>query len=85
MAFFRYSITITGDSDMTKENISSQCNGTRTTFTINANFESDSLRVYYNGIRQTGAFSIISDNQFELSFTPQSGDLLEVDYVASST
>ena len=85
MAFFRYSITITGESDMTKENISSQCNGTRTTFTLNANFESSSLRVYYNGIRQTGAFSIVSDNQFQLSFTPQSGDLLEVDYVIPTT
>jgi len=85
MAFFRYTITISGDSNMTKENLSSQCNGTRTTFTTNANFDSDSLRVYYNGIRQTGAFSIVSDNQFELSFTPQSGELLEVDYIETIT
>lgn len=70
---------------MTKENISSQCNGTRTTFVLNANFVSTSLRVYYNGIRQTGAFSIVSDNQFQLLFTPQSGDLLEVDYVIPTT
>ena len=83
MAFFRYSVTISGDSDMTQENISTQCNGSRTTFTVNANFISTSLRVYYNGVRQTGEFTVISDNQFSLSFTPDSGDLLEIDYITS--
>jgi len=83
MARFIFTVEPGGETEMTQENISSQCNGSRTTFTVNANFVSSSLRVYYNGVRQTGEFTVISDNQFSLSFTPDTGDRLEIDYITS--
>lgn len=84
MAAFIFSISTTGTTDMEQENLTSQINGSNDTFTVSVNFVSDSLRVYYNGIRQTNDFfSITSNNQFQLTFTPITGDKLEIDYVAS--
>lgn len=69
---------------MEQENLTSQINGSNNSFTVNVNFISSSLRVYYNGVRQTNDFfSITSDNQFQTTFTPSTGDKLEVDYIPS--
>lgn len=72
-----------GGSDMEKANLTSQINGERTGFTIPENYRSGSLRVYYNGIRQVVGenFSETNSTSFNLNFTPQTGDLLEVDYI----
>ena len=74
-----------GASDMKKANLTSQINGERTGFTLPENYQSGSLRVYYNGIRQVVGenFSEVNATTFNLDFTPQVGDLLEVDYIPS--
>lgn len=84
MAFFIFSTTTTGTPDMEQENLTNQINGSSDTFTVSVNFISSSIRVYYNGVRQTDDnYSIISNNQFQLSFTPSTGDKLEIDYIPS--
>ena len=74
-----------GASDMRKANLTSQINGERTGFTLPENYQSGSLRVYYNGIRQVVGenFSEVNATTINLDFTPQVGDLLEVDYIPS--
>ena len=42
----------TGGGDMTKENLTSQVDSERTQFQISGNYQTNSLRVYYNGVRQ---------------------------------
>tara|TARA_R100001163_G_scaffold61175_1_gene50968 strand:+ start:134 stop:388 length:255 start_codon:yes stop_codon:yes gene_type:complete len=84
MAYFIFQTSTTGTTDMEQENLTSQINGSNDTFTVSVNFDSTSLRVYYNGIRQTNDFfSTISNNQFQLTFSPATGDKLEIDYIPS--
>jgi hypothetical protein len=75
-----------GSDDMKKANVTSQINGERTSFTVPENYQSGSLRVYYNGVRQVVGehFSEVNENTFNCNFTPQSGDFLTVDYIRSS-
>ena len=65
-----------------QENISGQCNGARTSFTVSSRFQSSSLKVYWNGIRQFAGVSITVTalNTFTTNFTPSEGDYLFVDY-----
>ena len=72
-----------GGSTMEKANLTSQINGERTGFNLPENYQSGSLRVYYNGIRQVVGenFSEVNATTFNVNFTPQVGDLLEVDYI----
>lgn len=67
---------------MKKADLTSQVNGSRTVFTVPANYSSNSLRVYYNGIRQEAGngYSETSSNTFTLTFTPLSGETISVDY-----
>ena len=83
MAVFAFS-NPTPTTNIKQENLTSQINGTNNSFTVNVNFISSSLRVYYNGLRQTTTFfTIISNNQFQTTFTPSNGDNIEVDYIPS--
>lgn len=72
--------------DMKKANVTSQINGERTSFTVPENYQSGSLRLYYNGVRQVVGehFSEVNENTFNCNFTPQTGDFLTVDYIRSS-
>lgn len=65
--------------------LTSQINGSRTTFTMPENYQFGTLRVYYNGIRQRTDDTITETSQstFTTSFTALSGDVLIVDYVAA--
>lgn len=73
-----------GGGDMTKENITSQVNGSRTEFTVSGNFETNSLRVYYNGVRQVQGehFTELTDQTFSTNFTPKNGDFLNIEYIS---
>lgn len=73
-----------GGGSMTKENVSSQVNSERTNFTISGNYETNSLRVYYNGVRQVQGehFTETTDSSFSTNFTPQTGDFINVEYVS---
>ncbi len=73
-----------GGGDMTKENLTSQIDSERTSFQISGNYTTNSLRVYYNGVRQVQGehFTELTDQTFSLNFTPQSGDFINVEYVS---
>ena len=84
MASFRFPTTSASGEEMKQENLTSQINGSRTEFNISESFSSSSLRVYYNGVRQTSdEVTVTGSDSFSLSFTPTSGDKLLVDYTAS--
>lgn len=74
----------TGGGDMTKENLTSQVNSERTQFEISGNYQTNSLRVYYNGVRQVQGehFTEVTDQSFSVTFTPQTGDFINVEYVS---
>tara|TARA_Y100000114_G_scaffold2175_1_gene1788 strand:- start:398 stop:652 length:255 start_codon:yes stop_codon:yes gene_type:complete len=74
----------TGGGDMTKENLTSQVDSERTQFQISGNYQTNSLRVYYNGVRQVQGehFTEVTDQSFSVTFTPQTGDFINVEYVS---
>ena len=75
-------ITPIEGAEMKKADLTSQVDGNRTVFTVPASYASNSLRVYYNGIRQEAGngFSETSSTTFTLSFTPQNGETISIDY-----
>ena len=86
---FAFFINESGGSgeDMKQADLSSQCNGSNTSFTIPENYQAGSLRVYYNGIRQVEGETFSEHNSTTFTttdFTPESGDYLTVDYIPSS-
>ena len=74
-----------GSNTHQTENISSQIDCFRQTFDTSTNFDSDSLKVYYNGIRQITnvTVTIVDDNSFTLSFIPPAGTYILVDYISA--
>lgn len=71
-----------GISVLKQLDISSQINGITDTFSVSESIDQSSLRVYYNGLRQSpDDISFNSNTSFSLSFTPQIGDSLFIDYV----
>jgi hypothetical protein len=71
-----------GISVLKQLDISSQINGITDTFSLSESIDQSSLRVYYNGLRQSpDDISFNSNTSFSLSFTPQIGDSLFIDYV----
>lgn len=71
----------TGEN-MQQEDLSSQTNGSNQTFTVSVPFDSDSLRVYWNGIRQqiNETITVQSITTFSTSFTPNTGDYIFIDF-----
>ena len=67
---------------MVKADLTSQVDGQTTVFTVPSAYSANSLRVYYNGIRQESGngFSETTSTTFTLSFTPQTGETISVDY-----
>jgi hypothetical protein len=57
--------------------------GSNMTFTTSAGFASGTTRLYLNGIRQTlgDAYAEAVPDQLLLTFAPEPGDALTVDYV----
>lgn len=83
MAQFLFLIVQGGESEeMKTANLSSQLDG-RSTFTLPETYKSNSLRVYFNGVRETESVTEISNTQFQFDFTPTTGIGVEliVDYV----
>ncbi len=74
--------TPTGGGDMKQQNLSAQCNGSAQSFTVQEAFDGDSIRVYWNGIRQQlgETITVINGTTFSTTFTPQASDYLFVDY-----
>ena len=74
-------------ADMKQADLSSQCNGSNTSFTLPEDYQAGSLRVYYNGVRQVEGepFSEHNTTTFTTTdFTPETGDFLTVDYIPSA-
>jgi len=67
---------------MKKEDLTSQIDGTKTTFIVSEDYKTGSLRVYYNGVRQIEdvTFSETTASTFTLNFQTEIGDYLAIDY-----
>lgn len=77
---FRSSTTAT--VNLKKQDLSSNCDGSTTTFTVSSTYKSGTIEVYWNGLQQTTAeVTESSDTTFTTSFTPQSGDNLVAVYI----
>ena len=50
------------------QDFSSQLNGSNTSFVISESFSSNSVRVYYNGVRQSGSSVSETASGFTISF-----------------
>jgi len=74
--------TTTTGSTMQQQNISDQCDGSTTSFTVQEAFDGDTIRVYWNGIRQQlgETITVTSSTTFTTTFTPDVGDHLFIDY-----
>ena len=85
MSGFIYTVS-EGGEEMKKENLTSQINGSRTTFTVPEEYKTGSLRVYYNGVRQieNETFSETTSTTFTVTFTTISGDYLSIDYTPNT-
>jgi len=85
MAGFIYTVS-TGSEEMKKQNVTSQINGSRTTFTVQEEYKTGSLRVYYNGVRQIEdeTFSETTSTTFTVTFTTITGDYLSIDYTPNT-
>jgi len=71
-----------GVSVLKQLDISNQIDGNTNTFITTESIDQTSLRVYYNGLRQSpNDISFNSSTSFSLSFTPLVGDFLFIDYV----
>ena len=85
---FVFTVTISGGGgdDVKKANLTAQIDGSNQIFTVPEAYAANSLRVYYNGIRQVKDVSYTETNTttFTVSFTPISGEYITIDYVASS-
>ena len=87
MAHFIFSFDGTAGETMKQADLSSQCNGSNTSFTVPENYQAGSLRVYYNGVRQVAGETFSEHNSTTFTttdFIPETGDFLTVDYIASS-
>ena len=63
------------------EDISDQLNGSRQVFTVSNDFESGSLRVYWNGVRQSGnEITVQTAATFQTSFQAASNGSLIVEF-----
>jgi|TARA_R100000149_G_C5850937_1_gene119664 hypothetical protein len=67
-------------SDLVFENITSQCNGSRTTFTLNQAADVERIFVYYNGLLSNIDISSTTETTFTLGFAPFAEDTLQVIY-----
>jgi hypothetical protein len=76
------SVTIIQGDEMKQADLSSQTDGSETTFTVPSAYVSGSLRVYWNGVRQipSNSFTETTSTTFTTTFTPASTDTLDVDY-----
>jgi hypothetical protein len=74
-----------GSSSVETEDLSSQLNGSRTTFSLSQSYTSGSLRIYYNGLRQAASsITETSSTEFSISFdAPSNEESLIVDFTPS--
>ena len=67
------------------EDLTSQVDGSSTTFSLSNQYKSGTLRVYWNGQRQIAGDTIteLNNTQFSTSFTAPVGTAINVDYTPS--
>lgn len=82
MAFLLFGSSAGTAEDMKQADLTSQVNSNRTSFTVPEDYKAGSLRVYYNGVRQTegNTFNEHNSTTFTTQFTPITGDYLTIDY-----
>ena len=65
-----------------EDDVSTQINGVTQTFVTTQAFNTDSLVIYYNGVRQrTGVeITVVDARNFQTSFVPETGTVLVAVY-----
>lgn len=76
-----------GGGDMKQADLTSQVDGSNTSFDLPEEYQAGSLRLYYNGIRQVEGetFDEYNSTTFTTNFTPALGDYVTVDYIAQAS
>ena len=71
---------------MKQADLTSQVNGERNVFTLPESYDTGTVRVYLNGLRQVKGDHFTEPNQTQITllFTPQTGDFLTVDYIPAA-
>ena len=67
-------------SDLKYEDLSSQCNGSRTTFTITTPADQEKIFVYYNGLLNNPSISSTTETSITFDFAPETNDSIQVIY-----
>ena len=74
-----------GGNKLKTNDLSSQINGSNTDFTTTEPFESGSLSVFWNGLRQSAnEITELTSSSFPISTAPQSGGSVVVQYYSNS-
>lgn len=74
-----------GGDKLIINDLSSQINGSNTDFTTSIAFETGSLQVFWNGLRQSAnEITELSSSSFRISTAPQSGGSVVVQYYSNS-
>ena len=78
---FGSSTSSSGGDKLKTNDLSSQINGSNTDFTTTEAFESGSLSVFWNGLRQSAnEITELSSSSFRISTAPQSGGSIVVQF-----
>ena len=67
-------------SDLRWEDLSSQCDGVETTFTLSEAADTERVFVYYNGLLNNPDITSRTETTFTLDFAPEAVDSLQVIY-----
>lgn len=74
-----------GGDKLKTNDLSSQINGSNTDFTTSEAYESGSLSVFWNGLRQSAnEITELTGSSFRISTAPQSGGSVVVQYYSNS-
>lgn len=74
-----------GGDKLKTNDLSSQINGSNTDFTTSEAYESGSLSVFWNGLRQSAnEITELSSSSFRISTAPQSGGSVVVQYYSNT-
>lgn len=64
-----------------RESLTSQVDGSNSTFTTGSSYYTGTLRVYWNGqVQSLSDITELSSSTFSIGLTPESGDAIEVAY-----
>lgn len=76
-------ILVSSNLEIIGENLSSQANGSNTTFTLANDYVANSTKLFINGMRMTRGddYTEVTDNTIEIPIVVESGEKVVIDYI----